>query len=171
MDTCSRASRAHISKERKMDKSPGRVEPTSQKMESPNLKTLRKRDIVQRARLKGLPPFTLIHPTLSSIHILPSVTPYLRMSYTGSLSFIWKMLKNPRMIVDQRIWDILLDLIVLSFICTIFIKRLCLKVEGKRHQSCWGELGFENHSTFEVWKRCSNSWSCWSISLLGTSKR
>jgi hypothetical protein len=31
----------------KIDKSPGRVEPTSPRMESPDLKNLRKRDIVQ----------------------------------------------------------------------------------------------------------------------------
>jgi hypothetical protein len=37
----------HLQGERKMDKSPGRVEPTSPRMESSDLKNLRKRDIVQ----------------------------------------------------------------------------------------------------------------------------
>jgi hypothetical protein len=47
MDTCQRASRAHVSKEKKKwDKSPGQVEPTFPRMESPDLKNLRKRDIV-----------------------------------------------------------------------------------------------------------------------------
>jgi hypothetical protein len=71
-----------------------------------------------------------------------------------------KNVQNPKMIIDQRNWDILFDLIVLSFMCSRFMRRLCLKIKGKKEQSCWGELIFENHGTFEVWKRCSNSWSC-----------
>jgi hypothetical protein len=48
MDTCSRVSRSHISKEReKMDKSLRRVEPTSPRMENQNLKKLKERYIVQ----------------------------------------------------------------------------------------------------------------------------
>jgi hypothetical protein len=43
MDTCPRASRAHISEEREeWTKVWGQVEPTSPRMESPNLKNIRK---------------------------------------------------------------------------------------------------------------------------------
>jgi hypothetical protein len=41
----------------------------------------------------------------------------LRVSYNRSSEFYFKNLKNSRTMVEQRAWDIVLDLIILSFNC------------------------------------------------------
>jgi hypothetical protein len=85
-----------------------------------------------------------------------------------SLSFILKTYKNSRTMVEQRTWDIVLGLIVLSFNCSRPKWRLrSPMVEGNtgkfeshiRLFQYEGEFLIECMCTFEEWKHCSNSWS------------
>jgi hypothetical protein len=78
-----------------MDKSPERVEPTSPRMESPVLKILEER-YSPRARLKGLPPFTLIHTYLAKCDSMPEKVIH------GISEIYVKNVQNPKMIIDQR---------------------------------------------------------------------
>ena len=68
--------------------------------------------------------------------------------------------------VEQRAWDIVLDLVILSFNCSRSKWRLrSPMVEGNmgKFESqislSGGEFLIEHMCTFEVWKYCSNSWS------------
>jgi hypothetical protein len=83
-----------------------------------------------------------------------------------SLSFILKTFKNSRTMVEQRTWDIVLDLIVLSFNCSRPKWRLRSPlVEGNMgkfevrlvYSNSRGEFLFERMCTFEEWKYRSNS--------------
>jgi hypothetical protein len=70
--------------------------------------------------------------------------------------------------VEQKAWDIVLDLIVLSFNCSRLKWRLrSPMVEGNKGMFesqiilLWfgGEFLIERLCTFEAWKHRSNSWS------------
>ena len=85
-----------------------------------------------------------------------------------SLSFILKTYKNSKTTVEHRTWDIVLDLIVLSFNYSRPKWRLrSPMVEGNmcKFESqislFWseGEFFIEHICTFEVWHHISNSWS------------
>ena len=85
-----------------------------------------------------------------------------------ALNFILKIYKNSRIMVEQRTWDIVLDLIVLSFYYSRPKWRLrSPMVEGNmgkfesRISLFWseGEFFIERICTFEAWKHWSNSWS------------
>ena len=49
---------------------------------------------------------------------IPHILRDLRVSYNGSSEFYFENYKNSRIMVEQRTWDIVLDLIVLSFNCS-----------------------------------------------------
>jgi hypothetical protein len=86
-----------------------------------------------------------------------------------SLSFILKIYKkNSRTMVEQRTWDIVFDLIVLSFSCSRpkwrlrspMVKGNMSKFESQTNLfQSRGEFLIERMYTFEAWKYCSNSWS------------
>ena len=69
---------------------------------------------------------------------IPHILRDLRVSYNEALSFILK--KNSRIIVEQRTWDIVLDLIILSFnfsrpkwrLRTPWLKVICVSLRSDR---------------------------------------
>ena len=85
----------------------------------------------------------------------------------------WKLIKNSGTIVEQRPWDIVLDLIVLSFNCSRPKWRLRSPVEGNMGKfqsqnslfSSRGEFLFERMCTFEKWKHRRNCGSITEFSI------
>jgi hypothetical protein len=81
-----------------------------------------------------------------------------------SLSYILKIYKNSGTMVKQRTWDIVFDLIVLSFNCSRPKWRQTNPMVEDNMGSdqlilIWRRIFDWTHVYFEAWKHCSNTWS------------
>ena len=84
-----------------------------------------------------------------------------------ALNFILKTYKNSGIIVEQRTWDIVLDLIILSFnfsrlkwrLRSPWLKVIWVSLKSDRFILVQRRILVERMFTFEEWKYCSNSWS------------
>ena len=85
-----------------------------------------------------------------------------------TLSFILKTYKNSETMVEQRTWDIVLDLIILSLnwsrpkwrLISPWLKVIWVSLKVRSVYSKFrGEFLIECMCTFEAWNHCSNSWS------------